>query len=86
MKVDVENSRYHEVPDVHREFSRHEVRRARYLLRRLRFLETSIAKKGGLADPGANGGGAHAEWELEALEWVLGPDGIEFIEIEESKP
>jgi hypothetical protein len=49
------------------------------LLRRLRFLEQQVRETGGLADGNASGGAAFAEWEIEALEWVLGPDGIGFL-------
>lgn len=78
MRPDVENSRYREDPRAEREFDRHELRRARYLLRRLRFLETKIAQGGGMNAPDANGGGVHAELELEALEWAL--EEIGFLE------
>lgn len=80
MKVDPSKSRYHESPLAKDEFNRAELRRARLLLRRLRFLESQIASNGGLSSGSANGGAAFAEWEVEALEWVLGPDGIEFLE------
>lgn len=80
MKVDVSKSRYHESPLAKDEFSRSELKRARLLLRRLRFLEAQIASNGGLAAGNGSGGAAFAEWEVEALEWVLGPDGIEFLE------
>lgn len=79
-RIDVENSRYHEKEDMEDgEFTRTELLRARYMLRRLRFLETQIAKSGGLKDGGDNGGAAHAEWEVEGLEWLLGPDGVNFL-------
>jgi hypothetical protein len=80
MKVDADKSRYHEDPLATNEFNRQELRRARLLLRRLRFLEAQIRANGGLSASGANGGAAFAEWEVEALEWVLGPDGIAFLE------
>ena len=80
MKVDPSRSRYHEVRDAKDEFNRQELRRARLLLRRLRFLEAQIADNGGLSSGSANGGAAFAEWEVEALEWVLGPEGIGFLE------
>lgn len=70
MRPDVANSRYIEADDVRTEFNRNELRRLRYLLRRLRFLETKIAESGGMATD-VNGGAAHAEWELDALEYVL---------------
>lgn len=71
MKVDVENSIYQEHENARQEFNRKELRRCRYLLRRLRFLETKVAQTGGLAASDASGGAAHAEWEAEALEWLL---------------
>jgi hypothetical protein len=71
MKPDVANSRYREETSVQTEFNRSELRKCRYLLRRLRFLETKIAESGGMANPAASGGAAHAEMELEALEYVL---------------
>lgn len=70
MKVDVSKSRYHEHPDAKGEFSRVELRRLRLLLRRLRFLEAQVAASGGMAES-ESGGAAFAEWEIEALEWVL---------------
>jgi hypothetical protein len=79
MKVDVSRSAYHEAPDARNEFNRQELKRARLLLRRLRFLEQQVRETGGLADGNASGGAAFAEWEIEALEWVLGPDGIGFL-------
>jgi hypothetical protein len=77
MKVDVTQSIYHEVPDAVRKFSKAELRRCRLLLRRLRFLEAQIRESGGMADPGNNGGAMFAEWEVEALEWIL--TDIEFL-------
>lgn len=71
MRPNVKDSRYREDPSAGEEFDRTELRRLRYLLRRLRFLETKIANEGGMTAPDSTGGGAHAEWELEALEYVL---------------
>ncbi len=71
MRVDTSNSRYREAPEAAKDFTRQELRRARLLLRRLHFLEKQINDQGGLAQGGASGGAAFAEWELEALEWVL---------------
>lgn len=71
MKVDTSMSIYREHPEASAEFSRKELRSLRLLLRRLRFLEASVAKTGGLKDGDSNGGGAFAEWEIEALEYVL---------------
>ena len=79
-RIDVANSKYHE-KERHEtdEFTRAELLHCRYLLRRLRFLETQIRENGGLKDGAANGGAAHAEWEVAGLEWVLGPDGVNFL-------
>ena len=71
MKVDATKSRYHELPDASEEFSTAELRRLRLLLRRLRFLESQIKSSGGLSNGNASGGAAFAEWEVDALEWVL---------------
>lgn len=86
MKVDVDKSIYHEAADASDEFNRTELRRARLLLRRLRFLEQQIRESGGMGSGSANGGAAFAEWEVEALEWVLGPDGINFLAPVERTP
>lgn len=71
MKVDASKSVYHEAPTARQDFSRAELRRLRLLLRRLRFLESQVRESGGLSNPNSNGGAAFAEWEVEALEWVL---------------
>ena len=69
MKVDARNSRFHEAVTALDDFDRVEIRRLRLLLRRLRFLETQINSRSGLEDP--SGAGQFAEWEVEALEWLL---------------
>lgn len=79
MRVDPDKSIYHEDASATDEFSRAELKRARLLLRRLRFLEAQIRDNGGLSNGGSSGGAAFAEWEVEALEWVLGPDGVNFL-------
>lgn len=71
MRIDASKSAYHEAATAREEFSRRELKHARILLRRLRFLETQIRLTGGLADGSASGGAAFAEWEVEALEWAL---------------
>ena len=76
MKVDKAQSVYHEDPSARDEFSKSELRRLRLLLRRLRFLETKVRDQGGLQDGGGSGGAAFAEWEVEALEWVLDEMGF----------
>ncbi len=70
MRVDASKSKYQEDPETIGEFSRDEKRKLRYLLRRLRFLETKVRELGGMASD-ESGGAAHAEWEMEALEFVL---------------
>jgi hypothetical protein len=69
MKIDVEKSIYHEDAAAKDDFNRDEIRRLRLLLRRLRFLEAQVRKTGGSAN--GSGGAAFAEWETEALEFVL---------------
>lgn len=71
MKVDVSKSAYHEAPNAKQEFNRQELRSLRLLLRRLRFLEAQVAQSGGLGSGSGSGGAAFAEWEVEALEWIL---------------
>lgn len=71
MKVDASKSRYHESPEARNEFNRTEMKRLRLLLRRLRFLEAQVRESGGLASGSGSGGAAFAEWEVDALEWVL---------------
>lgn len=78
MKVDVDQSAYREVDDVTTEFSTAELRRARLLLRRLRFLEDKVRENQASGD--TSSGAMFAVWEVEALEWALGPDGLNFIE------
>ena len=69
MKVDPDQSVYHEADNALSEFSREEIGHLRYLLRRLRFLEAQVRETGGRASGRA--GGIHAELEVEALEWIL---------------
>jgi hypothetical protein len=69
VRVDPELSVYHEAHDAEAEFDREEIVHLRYLLRRLRFLETQVRTTGGRASGRA--GGIHAELEVEALEWLL---------------
>lgn len=71
MKVDVSKSAYHEASTAKDEFTKEELRRLRLLLRRLRFLEQQVRESGGLGSGTGSGGAAFAEWEVEALEWVL---------------
>lgn len=76
MKIDVDLSIYHEDPSARADFNRRELRRLRLILRRLRFLEAQVRETGGVASSDANGGAAFAEWEVEALEWILSEVGF----------
>lgn len=71
MKIDPSQSRFHEHPGAVQEFNTTELRKLRLLLRRLRFLETKVRENGGLANSSGSGGSAFAEWEADALEWIL---------------
>lgn len=71
MKIDPTLSAYHEAPEAREDFNRTELRSLRLLLRRLRFLEAQVRETGGMADGQGSGGAAFAEWEIEALEWIL---------------
>lgn len=71
MKIDPDKSKYHEAPEARKEFNRAELRSLRLLLRRLRFLENQIRKNGGLQSENGSGGAAFAEWEAEALVWIM---------------
>lgn len=79
MRVDASRSIYHEADSASGEFSREELKRSRLILRRLRFLEAQVRESGGLQNGSASGGAVFAELEVEALEWILGPDGIDFL-------
>lgn len=76
MKVDPSKSVYHESPDARNEFTVEELRSLRLLLRRLRFLENQVREN--KVEEGS-GGAMFAQWEVIALEFVLGPDGLEFL-------
>lgn len=71
MKIDVSQSMYREDSAAKADYNPQEIRRMRLLLRRLRFLETKVREQGGLQNGEASGGAAFAEWEADALEWVL---------------
>lgn len=71
MKVDASKSTYHEAAGTREEFTPRELRRLRLLLRRLRFLEAQVQQNGGLGSASGSGGAAFAEWEVDALEYVL---------------
>lgn len=71
MKVDANTSEYREDPGARHEFNKQELRSMRLLLRRLRFLEAQVRENGGLGAATGSGGAAFAEWEVEALAWIL---------------
>lgn len=71
MKVDVSRSVFHEAPSAKHDFNKRELKNLRLVLRRLRFLEAQVRENGGLAGGSGSGGAAFAEWEVEALEWIL---------------
>lgn len=75
MRIDVSKTKYFECKSAEEDFSEVELRRLRLILRRLRFLETQVREKGGLNNPDATGGAAFAEYEVEALEWLLAEVG-----------
>jgi hypothetical protein len=83
MKVDRDKSIYSEDPAAKDEFNRAEMRRLQFLLRRLQFLEAQVRERGGLTSSEGNGGGAFAEWEIEALEFVL--DELRFLKVEKKQ-
>jgi len=66
VKVDASRSAYQESADAQSQFNRQELKRCRYLLRRLVYLEAQV----GESTP-RNAGVQYAEWEIEALEWIL---------------
>ena len=75
MRVDASLSQFHEAEGIHTEFTAQELKQARFLLRRLRFLEARLRKA-------TNDGSSWfvlAELEVDSLKWVLGPDGINYL-------
>ncbi len=85
-RIDVENSKYHEKEEhAEGDFSRAELLKARVILRRLRFLETQMRINSGTTDPSSSAS-LHTAQEADGLEWLLGPDGVDFLApIDESK-
>lgn len=77
MHVDSTTSLYQEAESAKTDFDPDELRHCRMLLRRLRFLESQVDKRGGLAADANSGGAAFTEWEMSALAWVL--DDIGFL-------
>lgn len=76
MKVDKSKSVYRESPTAKVEFDKLELRHLRFLLRRLRFLETRVNQSGGLGSSDPSGGPAFSEMEVDALAWVLNEVGF----------
>lgn len=74
MTPDPAESRYHERADADCEFDRSELKRLRFLLRRLRFMEAKIK-----AD-GQNANSVFFEQEIESLEFVLGEAGVGYLD------
>lgn len=85
MKIDMDLTEFHEADWAEAEFNRAELSRARYLLRRLRYLEQQLRERHAAALT-ATGGAIHAEKEAECLEWVLGPDGINYLAEKARRP
>ena len=79
MRVPEEDSVYREADHARDEFAQGELQHARTLLRRLRFLEAQV--NANQKDPvrAASGGALFAQMECQALEWALGPEGINFL-------
>lgn len=71
MRVDVDQSSHRESATARKDFDKDELKKLRVLLRRLRFLEAQVRANGGLQSIGGSGGAAFAEWEHDALEFVL---------------
>lgn len=69
MKVDASESEYQEAPEAREEFSKRELKRLRFLLRRLRFLEMKARENEGKMD--RSGQSVFADLEVESLEYVL---------------
>lgn len=77
MRVDTSASVYRESDHAETEFSPVELRRARFLMRRLQFLEAKMREGGSVS-----GGAVFAELEIESLEWALGPEGLDYLIVE----
>lgn len=73
MKVNTDKSRYREHPLATTEFALDELKRLRFLLRRLRFLDAKAAVEGGVHESGT--GAVFADLEIDALVYVLSEIG-----------
>lgn len=78
MRIDMDLTEFHEADWAEKEFSRAELKHARFLLRRLRYLEQQLRERHA-ASAGASGGAVFAESEAEALEWALGSEGVNYL-------
>lgn len=76
MRVDASLSKYHEAKGAVVEFSEDELRNARFLLRRLRFLEAKIRDNAEVHDA------VFVELEMTSLAWALDQIGYLFTEPE----
>ena len=65
--VDRKNTQYHERSDAPGEFNRQELHHLRTLLRRVRYLETQLARRGNPSNDSA----LHVSREMDALVYVL---------------
>lgn len=70
---------YRERPDAEKYFDRAELKKLRFLLRRLRFLETQTQESAKGNKPNTGGGAVFVESEIESLEFAL--TEIEYLEI-----
>lgn len=75
MRVDANLSTYHEGDWAERDFTTPELKQARFLLRRLRFLEARLRS----TDNDGSSWFVLAELEVESLAWVLGPEGVNYL-------
>lgn len=74
MRIDTDLSAYSEHPSAPEEFDTRELSHARYLMRRLQFLEQKLRN-----GEHVSGGVVHAEREIMALEWALGSEGLGYL-------
>lgn len=75
MRVDPTLSIYHEGDWAERDFDTSELKQARFLLRRLRFLEARLRS----TDNDGSSWFVLAELEVESLAWALGPEGVNYL-------
>lgn len=75
MRVDASKSVYHEGDWAERDFTLAELKQARFLLRRLRFLEARLRS----TDNDGSSWFVLADLEVESLAWALGPEGVNYL-------